>query len=110
MSYNRLDDRSISDVVLRSLFHQEMIKRSAAFHEDNSDYTIRLDEIFRADLAAYRAYEGNADLRWVFRLLCGIESEMEPLPAGQTLSLPDMAWIRGRIRDFAGGKPELISG
>jgi hypothetical protein len=110
VSYNRLDDRSISDVVLRSLFHQEVIKRSASFHEDNHDYTIRLDEIYRADLAAYRAYEGNSDLRWVFRLLCGIESEMEPMPAGQTISLPDMAWLRGRIRDFAGDKPELISG
>jgi len=110
VSYNRLDDRSIEDVVLRSLFHQKVIKRSASFHEENQDYTIRLDEIFRADLAAYRAYEGNADLRWIFRLLCGIESEMEPLPAGQTLSLPDMAWLRNRMREYAGGKPELISG
>lgn len=110
MSYNRLDDRSIDDVVLRSLFHQEVIRRANAYHEDNSDYTIRPDETYRADLAAHRAYEGNADLRWVFRLLCGLESEMDPLPIGQTLSLPDMSWIRSRIRDYAGGRPELYSG
>ena len=62
MSYNRLDDRSIEDVVLRSLFHQEVIKRSASFHEDNHDYTIRLDEVYRSDLAAHRAYEGISDI------------------------------------------------
>lgn len=110
MSYNRLDDRSIDDVVLRGLFHQEVMKRAASYHDDNSDYTIKPDETYRADLAAHRAYGGNADMRWIFRLLCGLESEMDPLPVGKTLSLPDMAWIRDRIRDYAGGTPELISG
>lgn len=110
MSYNRLDDRSIEDIVLRGLFHQEVIKRSSSFHEDNSDYTIKIDEAYRADLAAFRAYNENDDLRWIFRVLCGLESEMDPLPVGKTLSLPDMSWIRDRIRDYASGKPELISG
>lgn len=109
MSYNRLDDRSIDDVILRGLFHQEVIKRSASFHEDNNDYTIKLDEQYRSDLAAYRAYE-NEDLRWVIRLLVGLESETEALPVGRTLSLPDVAWLRDRIRDYASGNPELISG
>lgn len=109
MSYNRLDDRSIEDVILRALFHQEVVKRASSYHEDNTDYTIKPDEIYRSDLAAFRAY-GNEDLRWVFRVLLGLEFETEAMTAGTTLSLPDMAWIRDRIRDYAGGKPELVNG
>lgn len=61
---------------------------------------------FIAQTAAYRAY-GNADLRWVFRVLVGHESEMEEMPVGTTLTLPDAAWLRNKIRDYAGSAPEI---
>lgn len=109
MSYSRLDDRYVTDDVLRALLHQEMIKRVAAYHSDNFQYTIRIDETYRSDLAAHRAY-GTADLRWVFRVLVGHESEMEEMPAGTTLTLPDLAWVRNRIRDYAGEAPEIDNG
>lgn len=106
MSYSRLDDRYVTDDILRALLHQEMVKRVSEYNADNFQYTIKIDEVFRSDLAAYRAY-GNAELRWVFRVLVGHESEMDEMPAGTTLTLPDMAWIRNRIRDYAGDTPEI---
>jgi len=109
VSYSRLDDRYVEDDVLRALLHQELIARVSQRRSDNFEYTIKIDETYRSDLAAYRAY-GNADLRWVFRVLVGHESEMEEMPAGKTLILPDQAWIRNRIRDFAGNAPELSNG
>ncbi|QTF24166.1 baseplate protein (plasmid) [Escherichia coli O7:H4] len=105
MSYSRLDDRCIEDDVLRALFHQEMIKRVSEYHSDNFQYTIKIDEVYRSDLAAYRAY-GNADLRWVFRVLVGHESEMEEMPVGTTVN-SDAAWLRNKIRDYAGSAPEI---
>lgn len=106
MGYSRLDDRYIEDDIFRALFHQEMIKRVSEYHPDNFQYTIKIDEVYRSDTAAYRAY-GNADLRWVFRVLVGHESEMEEMPAGTTLTLPDVAWLRNKIRDYAGAEPEM---
>ncbi|EFE7114075.1 baseplate protein [Escherichia coli] len=106
MGYSRLDDRYIEDDIFRALFHQEMIKRVSEYHSDNFQYTIKIDEVYRSDLAAYRAY-GNADLRWVFRVLMGHESEMEEMPAGTTLTLPDVAWLRNKIRDYASAEPEI---
>jgi len=108
LSYNRLDDRTIEDAVLLALFHQEVIARATSFNVDNFPYTIKPDEAQRSDLAAHRAYE-NADLRWVFRLLVGHESETESMPVGKTLTLPSLTWLRDRMRDYSGA-PELISG
>lgn len=105
MSYSRLDDRYITDDILRAMLHQEVLLRVDGYREDNFEYTIKLDEGYRSDLASFRAY-GTADLRWVFRILAGHESEMEELPIGTTFTLPDQAWIRNRIRAYAGTSPE----
>ncbi|SPW74208.1 Uncharacterised protein [Escherichia coli] len=37
----------------------------------------------------------------------GHESEMEEMPAGTTLTLPDVAWLRNKIRDYASAEPEI---
>ena len=106
MAYSRLDDRYIPDAVLRARFHQEMLRRVSEHHSDNFQYTIKIDETYRSDLAAHRAY-GNADLRWVFRIIAGHEVETEEMPCGQTFTLPDIAWLRNRLRDYAGDAPEI---
>lgn len=100
MSYNRLDDRYISSDILRSMMHRDMLERVASYQDDNFEYDIKIDEVYRADLAAFRAY-GNADLRWVFRVIAGHISETESLPTGQTFTLPDATWVRNKIRDYA---------
>ena len=109
MSYNRLDDRTIDDPILLALFHQEVIARATSYSADNISYTIKPDEVYRSDLSAFRCY-GNEELRWVFRLLVGQESETEAMPVGTTLTVPPVAWIRDRMRDYASGTVELISG
>lgn len=106
MSYSRLDDRYVCDDILRAMLHQELLLRVQVYREDNFEYTIKLDEVYRSDLAAFRAY-GNADLRWVLRLVAGHENEMEKMPVGTTFTLPDQAWIRNRIREYAGTSPEF---
>jgi len=106
MNYNRLDDRFISSDVLRAMMHREMLDRIAEFHDDNFDYVIKVDEQYRSDLAAFRAY-GTQELRWVFRVIAGHESEYESLPTGQTFSLPDSTWLRNKIRDYAAMSGEI---
>jgi hypothetical protein len=106
MSYSRLDDRYVSDDILRAMLHQEVLLRVGSYREDNFEYTIKLDEGYRYDLASFRAY-GTADLRWVFSVVAGHESEMQELPVGTSFTLPDQAWIRNRIRAYAGTSPEF---
>ncbi|MCY2267801.1 baseplate protein, partial [Klebsiella pneumoniae] len=103
------DDRTIDDPILLALFHQEVIARATSYSADNISYTIKPDEVYRSDLSAFRCY-GNEELRWVFRLLVGHESETEAMPVGITLTVPPVAWIRDRMRDYASGTVELISG
>ncbi|PIJ43299.1 baseplate protein [Tatumella sp. OPLPL6] len=100
MNYNRLDDRFIESDVLRAMMHREMLDRVSQYNEDNFDYVIKVDEQYRSDLAAFRAY-GTQELRWVFRVIAGHESEYEALPTGKTFTLPDSTWLRNKIRDYA---------
>ncbi|CDM92277.1 hypothetical protein [Xenorhabdus bovienii] len=106
--YSRLDDRCITDPIIRAYLHREIIAQSQLYdHASNISYTIKPDEEFRADLVAYRVYK-NSVLRWVVRLVAGHESELESLPIGDNLSLPSAAWIRDRVRHYA-DTPEVIN-
>nr|WP_238340055.1 baseplate protein [Citrobacter sp. NCU1] len=91
------------------MFHQEVIARATSYSADNIPYTIKVDEVYRSDLAAFRCY-GNMELRWVFRLLAGHEAETEAMSVGTTFTVPPVAWIRDRMRDYASGSVELTSG
>lgn len=107
-TFSRLDDRSIDDAVIRSYLHKEVIaqtKRPDAVN--NFDYEIKLDEVWRADLAAFRAW-GSPDLRWVIRLLAEHENLCEELIPGTVYTLPSAAWIRDRVRHYA-DSPEITS-
>lgn len=104
--YPRLDDRCIEDPIIRSYLHREVIAQSQRFDDaSNIQYTIKLDEAYRADLVAYRVYKNSA-LRWVVKLVAGHEHEMEALPVGDDLTLPSAAWIRDRVRHYA-DTPEI---
>jgi len=106
--YSRLDDRSVEDLILRAYLHREIIQQSERFDDENNfTYTIKPDEKYRPDLASYRAY-GTVELRWVINRIAGHESELEPLQAGQDLSLPSTAFIRDRVRHYV-ENPEIES-
>lgn len=100
--YPRLDDRCIEDPIIRTMLHREILARAADRSIPLREYEISGDEIYRPDLAAQRAY-GNHVLRWVITLLAGNDDESQPLPQGETLRLPDVVWIRERIRHYSAG-------
>ncbi|MDH0348188.1 MULTISPECIES: hypothetical protein [Aeromonas] len=100
---SRLSALNIEDDILRSYLFAAV--RDYIADESNDqvlEYEVRLDEIYRRDLAAYRVY-GNADLRWVFSVSADVEDEADPLPEGAILRLPPAAWIRETIRHFSEG-------
>jgi hypothetical protein len=104
--YSRLDDRSIEDPIIRSLLHKEVIAQCRNNDMTNNiTYEIKLDEVYRADLAASRCW-GYMDLRWVFRLLAEHESLDDELEPGTIYTVPTAAWIRDRVRHYA-DTPEL---
>lgn len=101
-NYQRLDDRCIESVVIRTILHKEVLQRANDLSLNLDTHEVSGDEVYRHDLAAYRAY-GTPTLRWVITLLANLSDESEPLPQGSTLRLPEAAWIRERIRHYESG-------
>ncbi|HBM2815644.1 TPA: baseplate protein [Enterobacter hormaechei subsp. xiangfangensis] len=107
-TYSRLDDRSVEDPILRAIMHREILTQANSYDDvNNFSYEIKLDEVWRSDLAAYRAW-GSADLGWVIRLIAGHENLCEELQPGTIYSLPSAAWIRDRVRHYT-DTPEIQS-
>lgn len=98
--YSRLDDRSIDDPIIRSYLHKEVLAQCNSADPTNLKYEIRLDEVYRADLASQRCY-GTMDLRWVFRLVAGHESLDEAFEPGTIYTVPSASWVRDRVRHYA---------
>ncbi|MCZ4061173.1 baseplate protein [Pantoea sp. LMR881] len=98
--YSRLDDRYIDDPVIRSFMHNEVVAKSTSQDSDLYGYDIKPEEEYRPDLVAHRVW-GTDELRWAVRTIAGTEAEWDPLPVGETLYMPPLAWLRDRIRHFA---------
>ncbi|MGL5538836.1 baseplate protein [Aeromonas veronii] len=97
---SRLSDMLITDDILRSYLYAAVLAMVRDHAEtDVITYEIRPDEEYRADLLAHRAY-GTAELRWVVKLVVGVDDEADPLPVGTSIRLPSSAWVREKIRHF----------
>lgn len=102
-SLPRLSDLQIEDDVLRAMLYSDVLALVAEpGQSDVFQYDILLDEEYRPDLTAYRAY-GSTVMRWVISLVADIEDEADPLPVGEVLRLPSPAWVRERIRHYTDG-------
>ncbi|WP_233503902.1 baseplate protein [Pseudocitrobacter sp. RIT415] len=108
MTISRLDERNISDPIIRAYMRQAIVAKCNSFDSDLIPHDISQDEIYRPDLISQRVWETD-QLRWVITLVCGQEDESEPLPVGQALFLPTLAWIRELINSYSISKPELDS-
>lgn len=100
MAFTRLDELRIDDPIIRSYLRREIIKKASEFADDEVfSREIYLDEEYRADLLAFRAY-GTESLRWVPVLMCKGGGESDPLPVGDIIRMPSSAWISERIRHY----------
>ncbi|MEE9647873.1 baseplate protein [Enterobacter soli] len=103
---SRLDDRNISDPIIRAYMRQAVMEKSLSYDSDLISHDIQSDEIYRPDLIAHRIW-GTLELRWVITLVCGLEDECEAMVEGTELTVPSLAWIRDQINTFSGNTPEL---
>lgn len=97
---SRLQDTTITDHIWRAHMYSKI--REYVRLNENGDvisYFIKEDEETRPDLAAFRAYRGRTELRWVIVLMAGNSDEMEPLPVGYTILLPPVIAVRKIIRE-----------
>lgn len=106
MSISRLDDRNVSDPIIRAYMHQAIVAKCNSYDSDLIPHDITQDEIYRPDLIAQRVW-GTDELRWVITRVCGQEDESEALPVGKALFLPELAWIREQINIYSTSMPEL---
>lgn len=100
---SRLSDLNIEDDIVRAYFYGDVLAYSRdGTRTDCIEYAVKLDEVQRPDLLAYRVY-GTPDLRWLVSLVADVEDEADPLPVGQVLRFPPAAWLRERIRHYTDG-------
>lgn len=100
--YSRLDDRVVNDAVIRTYLYRDITQRVAGNDSELITRSVLEDEEYRPDLLAFRVYgSGGHTLRWLISLVAGNETEDMPLPVGETLALPPLAWVRERIRHWS---------
>ncbi|PLR30021.1 baseplate protein [Chimaeribacter californicus] len=106
MTISRLDDRNVTDPILRAYMRQEIMTKAMSYDSDLLTYDILADEIYRPELIAYRIW-GTGELRWVVTLVCGLEDECDAMEEGTEITVPTLAWIREQINTFSATSPEI---
>lgn len=96
---SRLSDMNIEDDILRASYYQQVNEYINSTNSDLSEYDLKEDEAFRPDLVSYRFY-GTAELGWLVCLICELDDVAESLPVGETIYLPEAAWVRRSMRQF----------
>jgi hypothetical protein len=98
-SLSRLSDKNIADPILRAHYYQIVIEYIYLSDSDLVEYTIKPDEQYRPDLAAYRAL-GSSELAWLVALVCEVDDVADPLPVGAECEFPHAGWVRTSMREF----------
>ncbi|MCG6387514.1 hypothetical protein K6U51_11825 [Vibrio fluvialis] len=96
---SRLSDMNIEDDVLRAAYYQRVNEYINSTDSSLSEYDLKEDEEYRPDLVSYRIY-GTVELGWLVCLVCDLDDVAEPLPIGETIYLPEAAWVRRSMRQF----------
>ncbi|HCG7330499.1 hypothetical protein P3551_20965 [Vibrio parahaemolyticus] len=96
---SRLSEQNIVDPILRAHYYQRVIEYIESTESELTQYTIKPDEEYRPDLAAYRAL-GSAELDWLVALVCEVDDVANPLPVGLEYDFPMAGWIRISMREF----------
>ncbi len=96
---SRFSDQNIEDPILRANFYRLVLDYLGGKGAETLDYTVKIDEEYRPDLAAFRAL-GSAELDWLIMLVGEVADPFYGLPVGYTLTLPNKAWIRRTMRQF----------
>jgi len=101
MATNTKLDRLSPYNIAEDLVRVELYREIKAGDPSWPTYDVRLDEVLRPELTAYRFY-GTDTLKWVILLVAGLDDYRAKMEAGQTLRLPPSVWIRNRIRYYTG--------
>lgn len=96
---SRLSDLNIEDPILRASYYTRVKNYVDDIGSDLKAYEIKIDEEYRPDLVAYRAF-GDANLEWIVLFVSEVIDPFEPLPVGETIYLPYPSWIRRSMREF----------
>ena len=94
---NRLSPYNIADDITRADLYREIRKGA----DDWPEREIQPDEVLMPELIAQRFY-GTDQLKWVILIAAGLDDMREELPAGEKIRLPPRAWVRERIKHYAG--------
>ena len=102
MTLSRLSPYNVTDDIRRSDLYREIRKGNDGWPA----YTIQPDEVLRPELTAFRYY-GTDQLKWVVLIAAKLDDLREPMTAGTEIRLPPIAWIRERIKYYAGDSSEV---
>ena len=98
-SKSRLSPYNIADDLIRAELYREIRDGAESQSEDWIEYEIQPDERLMPELVSYRVF-GTDELKWVVLIVCSLDDFREPLEIGEKAWLPNLSWIRQRIRYY----------
>ena len=97
---DRFSPDQITDPLMRLRMYREIRQQTPLIHRKHwAEHTIAPSEVLAPDLIAYRVYQ-NKNLKWVVLAAAGLDDYRRTLESGDTLMLPDLEWLRDRIRYY----------
>lgn len=98
----RLSPENIQDVLMRAELYREI--RSAQSLADAPSgwtaYEVQAADALMPELIAYKVYRLDT-LKWVVMIAACLDDPRNRLDVGKVLYLPNTAWLRERIRQYA---------
>lgn len=101
-SGGRLSPMNIADPLMRGELYREIREAQTNSSKRDSNwgaYTIQPGDTLSPELVALKTY-GLDTLKWVILIACGLDDSRERLDDGETIYLPQAAWLRERIRYY----------
>lgn len=94
---SRLSPDNIQDDLYRAMLYKEI--RDGQNGDEWNIYEVEPIDVLRPELIAYKVY-GLAEMKWLILVASGVDDMREAIEV-DSLRLPDLAWVRKRIKYYA---------
>ncbi|MCD9517054.1 hypothetical protein [Photobacterium carnosum] len=92
---SRLSPLNIQDELIRASFYKELQKGAS----DWDEWEVSVDEIQMPELIALRYY-GTTEMKGIVAICAGLDDMRGDLLSGSLIRLPNIKWVRTRIRYY----------
>lgn len=97
---SQLLDSNVTDITLRAQMYRDILNAINRKEVTLMAHEIKEDEEYRSDLISFRVY-GRSDLSWLVDLSANREDIAFPHDISAVIKLPDVVFIRNKIKHYS---------